>query len=127
VRRAIVGLLVLGALVVGGCAAADGGVTADATEPPGPHLTVVAKDIAFDTAQLSMTAGQPTQIYFVNQDDAPHDIQIAATKDGGGPMFEGDIINKGAIVYSVPGFGAGSYYFRCTVHPNMNGTVVVDP
>lgn len=126
-RRSIVGLLVAGALALGGCASGGGGAAAAATEPSAPHLTVTAKDIAFDTAQLEMTAGQPTLIYFVNQDDAPHDIKIAAGVSGGGSMFEGEIINKGAIVYDVPAFGAGAYYFLCSVHPNMNGTVQVTP
>lgn len=126
-RRSIVGLLVSGALVLGGCASGGEGAAATATEPSGPHLTVTAKDIAFDTAQLEMTAGQPTLIYFVNQDDSPHDIKIAANVSGGGSMFEGAIINKGAIVYDVPAFGAGSYFFLCLVHPNMNGTVQVAP
>lgn len=126
-RRSIVGLLVVGALALTGCASGGGGAAATATEPSAPHLTVTAKDIAFDTRQLDMTAGQPTLIYFVNQDDAPHDIQIAANVSGGGSMFKGEIINKGAIVYDVPAFGAGSYFFLCTVHPNMNGTVQVAP
>ena len=125
-RRSIVGVLLVGAVVVSGCAS-GGGVAVTATEPAGPHLTVTAKGIAFDTAQLTMTAGKPTQIYFVNQDDAPHDIQIAANATGGGAMFKGEIINKGAIVYAVPAFGAGTYSFLCTVHPDMNGTVLVNP
>lgn len=125
-RRSIVGLLVLGVLVTTGCAS-GGGTAATATEPSGPHLNVVAKDIAFDTALLTMTAGQPTQIYFVNREDAPHDMDIAATQDGGGPMFDGAIINKGSIVYSVPAFAPGIYHFLCSVHPIMAGTVQVNP
>jgi plastocyanin len=125
-RRAIAGLLVSLALVPGGCASGGSGA-ASADEPSGPHLTVSAKDIAFDTPQLELTAGQPTLIYFVNQEDAPHNIQIAANVSGGGSMFDGEIFIKGARVYSVPAFGPGTYFFLCKVHPNMNGTVKVTP
>ncbi len=40
--------------------------------------------------------------------------------------FQGDIFAGGTRVYSVPALAAGTYYFRCDVHPDMNGTIVAD-
>ena len=109
------------------CASGDAGAPGTATEPAGPHLTVVANNVAFDTNELKFTANQPTQIYFVNHDNGvPHNIAISAVQ-GGATTFDGAIINEGAIVYNVPAYGAGTYFFLCKVHPNMNGTVQVTP
>ena len=97
-------------------------------EPAGPHLTVIAHDIAFDTTELKLTTNQPTRIFFVNHDNGvPHNIAISVNLGGAPTMFEGALISQGAIVYDVPAFSAGSYHFYCTVHPNMNGTVQVTP
>jgi plastocyanin len=125
-RRSIIAIVVLGVVSLSACA--SGGATkATATEPSGPHLSVVAKDIAFDTKELKMTANQPTVIFFTNADSAPHNIAIYPTKDANAGMFVGEIIDRGAIVYDVPAFEPGTYFFRCAVHPVMNGTVQVTP
>lgn len=125
-RRSIVVAIVLGSAVgVSACASAPAGPKV--SPPPGPHLTVVAKDLAFDTNGLTMTADQPTLIYFENLEDAPHDIEIQTEQNGGANLFDGEIINKGAIVYTVPPLPAGGYFFLCEVHPNMHGVVTVTP
>ena len=30
-----------------------------------------------------------------------------------------------STIYRVPGLPAGTYYFQCDVHPDMNGALVV--
>jgi len=125
-----VGTVMLAALLVAsvaGCASSGGGDASSAPEPSGPHLTVIASGIAFDTKELKFTADQPTAIWFQNRDNGvPHNIAISATQ-GGPTTFDGKIIEQGAIVYTVPAYGAGAYFFFCKVHPNMNGTVTVTP
>jgi len=129
VRRSIALVAVLAAAVVVGVAAcaSSGGAPGSATEPPGPHLTVVATGIAFDTKELKLRANQATTIFFLNHDNGvPHNIAISAVQ-GGATTFDGAIITEGAIAYSVPAYGAGTYFFFCKVHPNMNGIVTVSP
>jgi len=42
-------------------------------------------------------------------------------------LFNGDLITGVASVeYTIPPLPAGEYFFVCIVHPNMNGTVVVE-
>ena len=55
-----------------------------------------------------------------------HDIDIRAGFLGP-KLFDGKLIPgpAGAIRYEVPGLPAGEYYFYCSVHPSMNGTLVV--
>ena len=90
-------------------------------------LVVVAKDYKFDTATLAMTAGDPTLIHFTNQDSEQHDIAIFPNADSSQAMFKGDLISRGSIVYDVPAFDAGPYFFKCTIHPVMSGDVQVTP
>ena len=114
-------------LTLAGCASSGDAAQSSVPEPSGPHLTVVASGIAYDTKELKLTANQPTSIWFMNHDNGvPHNIAISATQ-GGATTFDGAIITQGAIVYTVPAYGVGTYTFFCKVHPNMNGTVTVTP
>jgi plastocyanin len=116
-------IAMLAVFAVAGCAAA--GPTA--SPPPDVDLSVVAKDYKFDTATLPMTAGDRTLIYFTNEDSEKHDIAIFPSADSGAAMFDGEDIGKGSTVYDVPAFDAGTYFFKCTIHPVMNGSVEVAP
>ncbi len=68
---------------------------------------------------------------FSNQDQAPHNFAIytdsQATKLLGGATSATDIVPPGAgTTYQVKGLPAGTYFFRCDVHPTtMTGTFVV--
>ena len=42
-------------------------------------------------------------------------------------LFSGDLVTGvGSATYTIPSLPAGKYYFMCIVHPQMNGTVVVE-
>ena len=38
-------------------------------------------------------------------------------------LFRGEIFSSGSKVYDVPALEAGTYFFRCDVHPDMTGTI----
>ena len=116
-------IAVLCAVVLAAC----GETRPPVSEPPGPHLTVVAKDTRFDTAELAMVANRATLIYFTNLDGEQHNIAIYPNKDSGDALFVGELIGRGSVVYEVPPLAGGTYFFKCTVHPVMNGTVQVNP
>jgi plastocyanin len=107
----------------GGAAGAGGG---------GGAITgsVTASGLAFDTDTISLPAGEPTTITFINDDaGVQHNIAIYPSADEISPdtaLFQGDLITGPAQVeYEIPALDPGEYYFHCDVHPNMNGTVVV--
>jgi plastocyanin len=117
------GLLLL-ALVLVAC----GGATAAPTgsQPPADPdaLQISAKDLKFSTDKLTAPAGEAFQIAFDNQEGAPHNVAIytdasAATKVFAEEPFGG----PKKVVYSVPALDAGSYFFRCDLHPDMKGTL----
>ncbi|HZD79089.1 MAG TPA: cupredoxin domain-containing protein [Actinomycetota bacterium] len=85
-------------------------------------LHLVAKDIAFDQTKLSAPAGKGFTIAFDNQDAGlQHNVQIFDNKDfSGDPVFDGELTTgPEQIDYEVPALDAGTYYFRCVVHPSQ--------
>ena len=124
------GLLALAAVLAAcsGASAAPEGTSqppagGTAQQPAGGtgDVSIVAKDIAFQTTDVSVKAGTPVTIDFDNRDGAPHNIAISDAK--GQTVFKGDIVSSKQVTYSVPALAAGTYTFICEVHPNMKGTI----
>jgi plastocyanin len=93
-----------------------------------PTATVTASGIAFDTSTIDLPAKQASTIHFVNQDNATqHNIAIYPSADDlANFLFRGELVTgPGEIDYAVEPLKAGTYYFRCDIHPTMNGTVNV--
>jgi plastocyanin len=88
---------------------------------------VVAEGSAFDPTSLTWAADTEVTLTFDNRDDAavagPHNVSIY---DGDTSLFTGDLIEGPAAVdYTIPPMPAGTYEFRCDVHPTMIGSVEV--
>ena len=95
--------------------------------PTGEILKLTAKNVAFDTHDLTATANQPFTIDFTNADTGiPHDVQI---KDASGAIvYKGQQLNAaGQVQDAVPALAAGTYTFYCSIHPipAMTGTLTV--
>lgn len=111
--------------VAAGALAACGGDGGDATcSPSGTQLSVTARDLAFDAECLAAPAGQPFTIELANEDEGvQHNVSI---RDGDEVLFEGEIFGGiERMTYDVDALEAGSYEFRCDVHPDMNGAFIV--
>jgi hypothetical protein len=101
-------------------------------EPAGTELAVVAKGVAFDKDCLAAPAQKAFTLEFDNQDSGvPHNVEIftdsSATERLGGAKDAGDFISGPAkVTYDVDPLDAGSYFFRCDLHPaQMFGTFIV--
>jgi plastocyanin len=90
-------------------------------------LTITADGLAFDTGCLALPAGEAVTIRLVNAEDVePHNVAIYTDSSKSTQRFSGDIVDGGeSIDYQIPALEAGTYYFECTIHPAMNGSVVV--
>jgi len=121
-RRSIA-LVAAAALVLYGCGAA----ATPAPSWPAGAIVVTARNSTFDTRELHSQSGATTQLVLVNEDSDPHNIDIR-TKSGyeGDQLFHFDPIARTSIAMTVGPLVAGTYYFLCDVHPQMNGTVVVN-
>lgn len=76
--------------------------------------TVTERNIAFDPAKLSVKVGDT--VTFVNEDSAPHNVEIDGKELG--QQASGDKVEWKAEK-------AGTFPYRCTIHPSMTGEITV--
>lgn len=102
-------------------AASGGGVPTPATNP----VISAASAVSFEQKQLLVVAVKPLKLAFDNkQTGVPHNVGIYDSSARTKEIFTGKVITGPAsVTYDVPPLKAGSYYFQCDIHPNMNGTL----
>lgn len=95
----------------------------------GTTVSLVAQNIAFDQAEITVPANTTFTINFDNRDSGiPHNVAIHKDSPTGEAVFTGDIVTGPAQkVYTIGGLNAGTYAFACSVHPNMTGKLTVTP
>lgn len=96
--------------------------------------TVVAENYLYLPPVVVVEQGDT--LMFQNRDSAPHNIAAQARRAAGpnGRMFMSATIRSTAAapnpiteVVGVDATPPGAYNFYCTVHPQMNGVLVVTP
>ena len=122
------GLLSLAA-VLAACSGASAGSPAasPASSPAGDAVTVTAKDLKFGQTEITVPADKAFDLVLDNQESAPHNVAIytdssASTKISVGEIFSGPAQKTQAV----PALAAGTYFFRCDVHPDMVGSIVAE-
>jgi plastocyanin len=96
--------------------------------PPPLSNSISAAGLAFDTSTLTFAAKQKTSLEFQNNDTAPHNIHIFTDSSATQELFAGPDVAPGtSTTYDIPPLDEGSYFFHCTIHPQMSGTVNVVP
>lgn len=116
------------ALTLAACGGGGGGGSTTATcSPSGASLSITAKNLRFDIDCLAAPAGKPFSITLDNQDPgAPHDLSIYSDPGMTQALFRGSIFDGVKTeTYHVHPLRAGTYHFRCDVHPAMKGTFIV--
>jgi cupredoxin-like protein len=105
---------------------------AAACQPDGTTLQISAQNVAFDKNCLAAPAGKAVTIEFNNQDPAlPHNVEIftdssGTTRLGGATGPDDTVAGPATVTYKVDPLKAGTFFFRCDVHPTtMTGTFVV--
>jgi plastocyanin len=120
----------IGLLAVAFVLVACSGASAAPSGPPksvDPNaLQISSKDLKFSTEVLVAPAGKPFQIVYDNQEAAPHTVAIYTDQSASTQIFVEDPFGgPKEVVYDVPAIAAGSYFFRCDIHPDMKGTLEV--
>jgi plastocyanin len=121
------GLLSLAAVLAACSGASSTASPAPSAAPAGDVVTVTAKDLKFGQTEIKVPADEAFDLVLDNQESAPHNVAIytdetASTKISVGEIFSG----PAQKTQSVPAMAAGTYFFRCDVHPDMKGTVVAE-
>lgn len=120
-------LLALGLVTLAAISAACS-TSAAPPAPSGPAVdgpTVVAKDLKFGTTDIELPADKNVTVRFDNQDSAPQNLAIYGDAGFSQKISIGEIVTSKSADQVVPALKAGSYFFRCDVHPDMKGTVTV--
>lgn len=105
-----------------GTTSAGGGTT----DPGDADVTVTSVDMAFTPGSLTAPAGVAFTLALVNEDSMPHNVAIYTDESRSEKLFEGEMVTGDTIVYDIPALDAGEYFFDCSLHPNMTGTLVVN-
>jgi plastocyanin len=97
--------------------------------PGAGGVNVVAENTAFDTDRIRLPADAPSTITLDNRDTAAHNLSIYEDESASGdPLFTfEEFAGPASRTFDVSPIPPGDYYFRCDIHPQMEGTVVVKP
>jgi plastocyanin len=116
------GLVALAAISAACSSAAAQPLPSGPVDANGP--TIVAKDMVFSPSTVEVKAGTNFTLHFDNQESAPHNVAIFTDSSASQKVSIGEIVSSAKKDQVVPALAAGSYYFRCDVHPDMKGTIV---
>jgi plastocyanin len=82
------------------------------------EVSINISGFKFDPATITIKVG--TTVTWTNQDTAAHTV---AADDG---SWTSERLNQSAT-YSHMFDQAGTYLYKCSIHPSMTGTIVVEP
>ena len=80
---------------------------------------VVIDDYKFDPATLTVPRG--TKVTWTNKDDEPHTV----VSDGDPKLFKSPALDTDGS-FSFTFTDTGTFKYFCTIHPRMQGTVIVE-
>jgi plastocyanin len=125
VKRFLSSALTIAVVALAACSSGASGRAPDQSIAP-DALRISARDMAFSTSTLAAPANEPFQIAFDNQEGSPHNVVIYRDSSAAEKVFGADPFSGPAVViYDVPALAAGTYFFRCDVHPDMSGQLTV--
>jgi plastocyanin len=117
IRAALAAILV--GIALAGCGTGPAGPV---PSPPADGAAVTADALAFDRERLEVPAGRTFRLLFENREAAPHNVSIL---EDGTAVFTGEVFGGPSWrMYEVPPLDAGTYRFRCDLHPEMTGEVI---
>lgn len=89
-----------------------------------PYLSAISA-LEFEQSEIAVFADRPFRLTFENkQEGVPHNVAIYDSAERNVEYYLGEIFNgPDTRVYEVPALAAGTYFFVCSVHPPMTGTL----
>ncbi|MFB3764732.1 MAG: PQQ-binding-like beta-propeller repeat protein [Methanotrichaceae archaeon] len=96
---------------------------------PSANITLIAKNMAFNTSTITVPAGARVTVHFSNQDQGvSHNFAVYNNPSATARIFSGEVIigvSSTTYTFTAPS-KPGTYFFRCDVHPNtMTGQFIV--
>ena len=100
--------------------AASSTPAASTTAAAGAVVPVVMQNISFNPPSIHAKVGQTVK--WTNMDSPPHNVTYVS-----GPQFTSSPTFTNGGTFTLKLTKAGTIAYRCTIHPGMNGTIVVAP
>jgi len=92
-------------------------------------VEIAAANMVFDAGTITVPVGAEVTVHFENRDNGiPHNISVYTDSSAADAIFVGDIVagpGRATYTFTAPGT-PGTYFFRCDVHPFMNGAFIVE-
>lgn len=92
-------------------------ITKPDSAPTITNIEISIKDLRYLSQNVTVKPG--TTVIWTNNDTAPHTV----TSDSGNTLNSGTLSTGKSFSYTFT--TEGTFAYHCTIHPNMNGTVVV--
>jgi plastocyanin len=92
--------------------------------PSEADVTVVAQDMKFVQAEVKVKADADFSLLLDNKDGMPHNVAIYTDSTAKTPVYVGEMVTNGQLVYDIPALKPGTYFFKCDLHPDMTGSIV---
>jgi len=131
-KRSIITILATAGLVMATAGIVAAAIGTREIEKPegvaGDPVAVSAEGIQFLQKEITVKADVPAAIEFDNRDGAstPHNVAVYSDPEFTKGVFIGEVIPGGSkIDYQFKAPDAGTYPFRCDIHPNMQGKLIV--
>jgi len=121
-RITLVGLAMAAILAACGSTSAS----QPAADPADADVTITSVDVEFEQTTVTVAAGEAFTMALVNEDSMPHNVAIYTDSSASDELFIGEYVTDGVIVYDIPALEPGEYFFRCDLHPDMVGTLIVE-
>ena len=112
-----------GGTAPGGSAAPSGSAAAGGEVVELTVGTDTGTELLFDPTEVTVTAGATVRLTFVNESTVPHNLTFREPIDAATE----NIVQPGeeeTIEFTAP--EAGEYTYVCTLHPGMEGTLIVE-
>ncbi|MFC1918177.1 cupredoxin domain-containing protein [Chloroflexota bacterium] len=127
-KHLAIAIMVVTMLVLTACTSTPA-TTPTSTPGTGESVTIKlsAENISFNKGTIRVPAGAEVTVVFENKDSVPHNLAIYKTESASEAIFVGEIItgpNTVTYRFTAP-LTPLKYFFRCDVHPAMNGDFVV--
>ena len=85
-----------------------------------------ADNSKFDTSRITVPAGAQITIAFNNAETVQHNFALYQDSTAASAIFRGGYIGKTTTNYTFTAPSQpGTYYFKCDLHPDMNGQFIV--
>lgn len=127
-RPKFLGVLVAATFAISACASGSGPASNPATDSPSGELlqitvgTDTGSELKFDPVDVTAQPGVDVRLTFENRSEVPHNLTFEAPINAASSTLVAPATSE-TLEFTAP--GPGEYAFLCTIHPGMDGILLV--